>query len=136
MTFSKLAAGMLPMAALAATPVLAQDVEGDANSPTVQWGRMLSEPGTFWLDSNEDVEVIRYTQSRDVSLCLPRPQGVRAAERGHPLRITWDGQNTAVLRPGNCFFFDARQVKVRPASNLPSGVVLTGRVQTQSALRQ
>jgi len=114
----------------------AQDIEGDATSPVTQWGRMLAEPGTFWLDSNDDVEIIRYTTPRDVSLCLSKPSGVGAADKGYPLRITWDNQFSVVLKPGNCFFFDAKMVKVKPAADLPSGVVLTGKIQTESALQR
>ena len=131
-----LGAAICGSAALLAAPVIAQDVEGDANSPVVQWGRMLSEPGSFWLDSNDDVEVIRYTSSRDVSLCLPEPTGVYAAQQGYPLTITWDETNTAVLRPGNCLFFDARVVRLKPTNPLPTGVTLSGRVQTESALQR
>ncbi len=118
-----------------APPALAQHVEGDAQSPVTQWGRELAEPGTFWLDSNDDREIIRYTTPRDVSLCLPRPKGVNAPDHGFPLRVTWDRTNTVILYPGNCLFFDARQVTVRPATNLPRDVVLTGRVETERALQ-
>lgn len=128
-----LCAGLI--AACAAAPAIAQDIEGDATSVLTQWGRMMAEPGTFWLDSNDDVEVVRYTSARDVRLCLPRPEGVYAAQKGYPLRITWDGTNTAVLRPGNCLFFDARQVKVKPAAPLPSGVTLQGKIEAEAALR-
>lgn len=117
-------------------PAIAQDVEGDAHSPVTQWGRMLAEPGTFWLDSNNDTELIRYTTPRDVSLCLPEPRGVGAADKGYPLKITWDNQYSVILRPGNCFFFDAKTVKVKPAEPLPTGVTLQGRVQTESALQR
>lgn len=122
-------------AGLSCTPALAQQVEGDARTVLTQWGRMMAEPGTFWLDSNEDREVIRYTTPRDVRLCLPRPQGVGAAGRGYPLLVTWDQTNTVTLFPGNCLFFDAKRVSVRPATNLPSGVTLQGHVETQSALQ-
>ena len=122
--------------ALTATPAFAQDVDGDANSTLVQWGRMNAPPGSFWLDSNDDVEVIRYTTPRDVSLCLPEPSGVFAAQQGYPLTISWDDTNTAVLRPGNCLFFDARVVRIKPTNPLPSGVTLSGRVQTESALQR
>lgn len=115
-------------------PAAAQHTEGDALSPVMQWGRQLAPPGTFWLDNNDDTELIRYTTPRDVRLCLPEPTGVNAADRGYPLTITWDGVNTAVLRPGNCLYFDARQVRVKPATTLPRGVVLKGRVDTESAL--
>lgn len=121
-------------AALTATPAIAQQTEGDAATPIQQWGRMHAQPGTFWLDSNDDTELVRYTSSRDVGICLPEPTGVFAAQKGYPLQITWDGTNTAVLRPGNCFYFDAKSVKVKPVKPLPSGVTLKGRVQTSSAL--
>lgn len=124
------------IAAIAAAPALGQDTEGDANSPIAQWGRMLAPEGTFWLDSEDDIEIIRYTTPRDVSLCLPQPTGVYAAQKGLPLQITWDNQYSVTLRPGNCFYFDARTVKVKPAKALPSGVTLTGRVQTEAALQR
>ncbi|WP_156500597.1 hypothetical protein [Croceicoccus bisphenolivorans] len=113
----------------------AQHVEGDARSPVVQWGRMMAEPGTFWLDSMDDREVIRYTTARDVSLCLPRPDGVAAADKGYPIQVTWDGTNTATLYPGNCLYFDAKRVSLKPARALEPGVTLTGKVQTAGALR-
>lgn len=105
----------------------AQRTEGDARSPMTQWGRQLAPEGTFWLDSNEDREVVRYSQRRDVQICLPRPEGVNAAERTVPLKISWDGVNTTTLYPGNCLYFDAMRVSVKPAAPLPSGTTLTGR---------
>ena len=117
-------------------PAAAQDLEGDAVSPVTQWGRAMAEPGTFWLVSLDDVEIIRYTSPRDVSLCLPEPKGVFAAQKDIPLQISWDDLYSVVLRPGNCFFFDAKTVKVKPAKALPSGVALTGKVRTESALQR
>ena len=118
-----------------AAPLPAQQTEGDALSTIAQVARLRAEPGTFWLDSREDRELIRYTTPRDVRLCLPEPSGVGAAERGYPLRITWDQTNAVTLYPGNCMFFDARRVTVSPAADLPSGVVLTGSVETSRALQ-
>jgi hypothetical protein len=136
MMFDKMKVCAIAMAALApfAAPAAAQNLEGDARSPVERWGRALAEPGTFWLDNNDDREIIRYTTPRDVRLCLPEPRGVGAADRGYALRVTWDRVNTVTLFPGNCLFFDARQVTVKPATNLPNGVVLRGRVETASAL--
>ena len=113
----------------------AQQMEGDATSRLEWLARAHAQPGTFWLDSNEDREIIRYTTPRDVRLCLPEPSGTGAAERGHPLRVTWDETNSVTLYPGNCMFFDARRVTVRPASDLPQGVVLQGSVEAASAIR-
>lgn len=117
-----------------AAPAAAQHVEGDARTLVERWGRSLAPAGTFWLDSNEDREIIRYTTPRDVRLCLPEPGGVNAPDKGFPLRVTWDQTNVVTLYPGNCLFFDARQVTVKPASELPRGVVLRGRVEASSAL--
>lgn len=114
-------------------PVWAQRMEGDALSPTERWGRMRAEPGTFWLDGNEDREIIRYSTPRDVRLCLPRAKGVGAADRAYPITVTWDGTTRATLYPGNCLFFDARQVTLKPAAELPRGVTLTGQVETSRA---
>jgi len=129
-------AAMLAALALPAAPAAAQDVAGDVSDPIMRWGRQLAPEGTFWLDSNDDTELIRYTSSRDVTLCLPEPTGVYAAQKGYPLQITWDGTNTAMLRPGNCLYFDAKTVKVKPGSPLPSGVTLRGRVNAQSAVQR
>lgn len=120
--------------ASAGTAASAQQVEGDAFSATERWGRMRAEPGTFWLDGNEDREIIRYSTPRDVQLCLPRAEGVGAADKAYPITVTWDGTTRATLYPGNCLFFDARRVSLKPAAELPRGVTLSGQVQTSSAL--
>lgn len=120
---------------LLATPATAQQTEGDAHSPVAQWGRRLAEPGTFWLDTNEDREIIRYSTPRDVRLCLPEPEGVNAPDKAYPLLVRWDDNQRVTLYPGNCLFFDARRVVLKPASDLPSNVVLRGQVETARALQ-
>lgn len=120
---------------LAAAPALAQHVEGDTRSVPEWLGRVRADPGTFWLDSNEDREIVHYSSARDVRLCLPRPTGVSAADRGYPLRIRWDQTNEIILHPGNCLFFDARRVTVSPAADLPAGVVLQGSVEASHAVQ-
>ena len=116
-------------ATMVAAPATAQRVHGDANSPVVQWGRMLAEPGTFWLDSNQDVEIIRYKTERDITLCLDRTDAQPDMAR-YPVTITWDNANTATLRAGNCYYFEAMTVKVKPAMDIPQGAVLKGRIMT------
>ena len=125
-TIRPVAGGMVLAAAavMVSAPATAQRTEGDANTPPVQRARMVAEPGTFWLDSMDDREVVRYTTVRDVTLCLPRPEGVGAAEQGIPITVTWDRSNSATLYPGNCLFFDAMRVTLKPAAPLPSGVTL------------
>jgi hypothetical protein len=50
--------------------------------------------------------------------------------------VTWDQTNTVVLYPGNCLYFDARRVSVKPATPLPQGVVLRGKVEAARALQK
>lgn len=89
--------------------------------------------GTFYLMGNQQSEVADFTSNRDMSICLSRHG--RAARfngrqaRSVPLNITWNG-NSAMVYPGNCLYFDASHVTVRPAGHLPPGVALHGRVQT------
>jgi hypothetical protein len=120
--------------ALTAAPAIGQHLEGDARSIYERWERMSAPPGTFWLDSSSDREVVRYTTARDVTLCLDEPSTVAGSIQGYALQVTWDRVNTLKLHPGNCLFFDARQVTVKPAAALPAGVVLRGRVETSRAL--
>jgi hypothetical protein len=134
MKITSIAATCAAVLTLTAAPAVAQHLEGDARSIYGRWERMSAPPGTFWLDSSEDREIIRYTTPRDVTLCLPEPQNPRVASRDYALQVTWDRVNTLNLYPGNCLYFDARQVTVKPASTLPAGVVLKGRVAAERAL--
>ncbi|MBC7168146.1 hypothetical protein [Phenylobacterium sp.] len=132
-----LAAAALFAAPLAlAPPARAQHVEGDANSALLRYGRMMAEPGTFWLDGNGDREVIRYTTPRDIRLCLPRAAGVASPRQAYAVQVTWDQTNQAVLTPGNCLYFDARRVSLKPAEPLPAGVTLEGRIDAARALQR
>lgn len=126
------------LAAAAATAVLGLSSAANAaavRDPVLRWSEMSAPPGTFFLNNQDDREVIHYTTPRDVRLCLPpaeeTPGGRPAATV--PLRVTWDGIN-GTLYPGNCLFFDAKRVTVKPAAALPSNVVLRGTVETASAL--
>jgi hypothetical protein len=121
--------------AMLAMPAVAQHVEGDAHSAVSQWARQLAPPGSFWLDNQDDREIVRYTTPRDVRLCLPEPAPVSRVDKVIPLTVTWDQTNTAVLYPGNCLYFDARRVSVKPAGNLPRNTVLKGSVETEGALQ-
>ena len=125
----RLAAAFAALLTAVPSAASAQRTEGDAHSPLAQLGRMYAEPGTFWLDDSEDREVVRYTTPRDIRLCLPEPSGISGAERSPPVRVTWDQTSSATLYPGNCLFFDARRVSLRPAGDLPRGVVLRGSIE-------
>lgn len=121
-------------AAALAGPAAAQNLtdKGGPDSPgdVSLLTRFYADPGTFWLDGDQDRELIRYSHPRDVRLCLPKPAGVAGAKHGYALMVHWDPNNTATLFPGNCLYFDATRVSVKPAEALPQGVVLQGRVDT------
>ena len=40
-----------------------------------------------------------------------------------------------MLTPGNCLYFDARRVMLKPAEPLPAGVTLEGRIDASRALQ-
>lgn len=122
-TVTGVAAGVIGMAVAGAA--FAQPA-----SPVVRWAQMTSGPGEFYLNSQEEREVVRYTTPRDVRLCLPMGDpGVGRDVPETPLRVAWDGSEV-VLHPGNCLFFDARRVMVSPAAALPQGAVIHGMVET------
>jgi len=86
-------------------------------------------PGTFFLTSEDDErELVRYSEPRDLRLCLD------AADEGEalPIEVAWDNdaedRQTAILHPGNCLHIDAAQVSVSPTEDLPEGHVFQGSI--------
>ncbi len=116
-------------ALLAGVPACAQKLISEGappSDPVLEWSEQLAPRNRFFINNNEDVEVVRFKTPHDVELCAGA--GHVTAEgpiRGYALLATWDAQ-TATINPGNCLAFDARSVKVRAATNLPQDIVLTG----------
>ncbi|NWG46647.1 MAG: hypothetical protein HXY25_08885 [Alphaproteobacteria bacterium] len=121
-------AGALSAAALA----VAMALPGTASAQSIiEDAYEFHNPDSFLLTSSTEREIVNYTSSRDVEVCLnenPRrdpPQGWVS----NALTIEYDGK-TARVEPGNCFQFDAKRVVISPAEPLADGYSMRGRVRT------
>ncbi len=96
------------------------------NDPVLQWAEQDAGPNHFFINSDQDVEVIRYKTPRDIQLCASRGRPDDSGViKGYALKVSWDN-DTAIILPGNCFAFDAQAVKVRSATHVPDNTVLEG----------
>jgi hypothetical protein len=100
------------------------------SDPLIAWGQELAPRNKFFLNSDQDVELVRFKRAHDIELCAarPDPDAIGSARHGYPIMVTWD-QDTGIIAPGNCLSFEAQRVKIRPASPLPQSVELTGTVR-------
>jgi len=96
------------------------------DDPLIQEGEWEAGRNHFFINNNEDVEVIRFRSERDVQLCASAPKKHRDGRiTQYPIKVTWDSQS-AVIQAGNCMSFEAQRVSVRAASALPQDIVLEG----------
>ncbi|NWG46646.1 MAG: hypothetical protein HXY25_08880 [Alphaproteobacteria bacterium] len=126
MRISRLVGPAVLAAGLAAVPATGQDP-----TPVKADNYMFYAPGEFVLSDEDPTEVVRYSEPRDLEICLSdiREPGLPDALRGNALTVTYDGKS-ATIESGNCFQFDARRVTIAPAEPLPDGWDLRGRVRT------
>ena len=114
------------------TPGNAQKLESKGpppSDPIQQWAEQLAPRNQFFIDNDDDVEIIRFKTPHDLELCAAR--GHTSADgyvRGYPIKAKWD-TDSATITPGNCLAIDAMRVSVRSASPLPEDVVLNGTVR-------
>ena len=94
-----------------------------ADTATETMIRMYSEPNEFYLFDQSSVELLDYKNDRDMRICLE--------ERRHhvPLEVDYDGK-TAIVRPGDCFAFEAKHVAIKPGGTLGSDLDLKGTIET------
>ena len=97
------------------------------DDPVLAYGEWAAGHNHFFINDDEDTEVIRFKTPRDIELCAAagKKDGYRSDARGYPLLVKWDG-SSSVIKAGNCMSFDAQSVSVRSAGRLPEGVVLKG----------
>lgn len=132
--FAGAASMMLVGACMVSAPAAASQKlvnEGDALlDPLMQYAEQMAPRNEFFLNSSDDVELVRFKRPHDLAICVSRSTGraVGAPARSYPISVTWDG-NVGVVTPGNCLTFDAQTVKVRPATRLPENMELTGTVR-------
>lgn len=118
------------MLAGAVAPALARTTETEGPPPMdpfMQWAQQWIPSNQFVLNSQQDVELIRYKTPRDVDICVSRadPNTVFGTKKAVPVQVMWDN-NAGMVWPGNCLSFDAKSVKIRPADPLPNNAELTG----------
>ncbi|MDQ0839307.1 hypothetical protein [Sphingomonas faeni] len=96
--------------------------------PILQYAEQMAPRNEFFLNSSDDVELVRFKQPHDLSICVARSTDRRPNAQAYPISVAWDG-NVGTVTPGNCLTFDAQTVKVRPASRLPQDMELTGTIR-------
>ncbi len=102
-----------------------------SGDPIIDYGnrmRRLAHPNEFVLTSDLDVELIRFTDPRDVEICIgrPDPNKVGDAKKAVAVNVKWDDKSS-VIQPGNCMSFDAKTLKVKAAEPLPDDTEISGR---------
>lgn len=117
-------------ASFAALPAQAQQFRSEGASPVdplIQLGEWeAAGRNHFFINDDNDVEVIRFRSARDVEMCAGSPRlSPEGRLRGYAIQVSWDNES-AVIQPGNCMSFDAQRVRVRAAGNLPQNVILEG----------
>jgi len=105
--------------------VLAGAGAASAQSNITELANLYARPGEFFLSDNEPREVVRYSKPRDLVFCLT----YNDQTRDFPVKVKWEAYEATVY-PGNCLFFDAKEVTVRTAKPLPQGVMIRGRLET------
>jgi hypothetical protein len=95
--------------------------------PMAMWVNEMMPRDDFLLYSNRETELVRYKTPRDTEVCVARvkPNGLEDPRKATPVRVTWDNDVSTVY-PGNCMSFDAKSVKIRPASPLNQDEVISG----------
>jgi hypothetical protein len=116
-----------------AAPASAQRLVNEGlppSDPIEAYAEDSASRNTFFLNSTDDVELVRFKRMHDLSLCVARadPDAIGAARHAYPVRVSWD-ENVGVVTPGNCLAFDAQRVKVSPAAAIPQGIMLTGSIR-------
>ncbi len=117
------------MAATVAAPAFAQKMrtEGPQDlDPVMAWADRAPARNQFVLDSDQDVELIRFSTPRDIEICIPRSRQASVdSSKAVSVKVSWDN-NTGVIAPGNCMSFDARSVKVRASGPIGDDAQLVG----------
>ena len=122
---------MIPLiaTALASTQATAQHLISKGpppEDPLVLEGEGAAGPNHFFINSKEDVELIRFKAPRRMEMCANGSDAAGgSAARGYPISVKWNDQ-TATVAPGDCMQLEAAKVTVRAASPLPQSEAIEG----------
>jgi hypothetical protein len=122
-----------PALAAIAVPATAQNLTSEgpaAPDPIMQESEWNAAKNQFFVNSNEDRELISFSSPHNLQLCAANAHRTALGRRvrGYPIKVTYDAQST-VVRPGSCSSFQAQRVTVAPASQLPQNVILSGMIR-------
>lgn len=117
----------------AAAPLAAQTMRNEGlppSDPIMQMAEDDAPRNEFFLNNQQDVELIRFKRVHDIEICAgrPDPDAIGSAKHGYAITVSWDS-DVGLIMPGNCLTFDAMRVKVKPASALPQSIELVGTVK-------
>lgn len=116
--------------AIGAAPQVMTNEGLPSEDPIMALAQQDQPRDAFTLNSNSDVELVRFKHDHLLSVCdaVAQRDQIGAARHAYPLVISYDGVR-ATVAPGSCFMFEAQQVHIRPGGDLPQNVVLTGTVK-------
>ena len=122
-----------PALAAIAAPVSAQKLVSKGPVPVdpimleAEWNAGHSQ---FFIDSNQDRELIRFKSPHNLELCAgaAHHDADGSLDKSYPLKLTYDGQTT-IVAPASCSTFRAQRIRVAAASPLPQDTVLEGSIR-------
>ncbi len=124
---------------LAAAPAGAQKLISKGvplSDPVLALGEEDAGPHQFFINNNDDVEVVRFKAVHGLEMCAgnghPTPTG---RVSGYAIKVSWD-KDTAIVQPGKCLTFEAKNVKVRAATPLPQDIALQGASRSSNSRRR
>ena len=127
--------GAVAAALTVTVPAQATQTAGSVENfaPIRPANQAMTRMGQFVLNSDSDVELMRFSKPHDVEVCLPHRMDVRGrpslqgAEQ-YRIIVNWDKQ-TGEIWPGNCLTFDAAKLKVSPSPDMPKGAHVVGNIR-------
>jgi len=99
--------------------------------PIMALAQASAPSNEFFLNSQDDVELIRFTKPHDNTICVPRVRSDWVDGRTQSIGVIVSFDNVkATINPGNCLSFDAKSVRVKPAGQVPQDEDLVGTIRT------
>ncbi|MEZ5921759.1 MAG: hypothetical protein R3C60_10460 [Parvularculaceae bacterium] len=131
MLFATAAAVVLLAAGAAAAKPSLENEGLPPMDPTLALAQATAPRNEFFLNSQTDVELIRFTRAHDNTICVPRARSDWADGRTQSVGVIATFDNVkATINPGNCMSFDAKSVRVKPAGPIPQDEDLVGTIRT------
>lgn len=92
--------------------------------------QFFGAPNEFHLYNERDQKVFTFAEPRKVRLCMPSTQVGVGLGRGGTLRYK-TGNQSGILRPGDCMTIMAKRVALSPLGEMPQNWEVEGTVKRQ-----